>query len=545
MTLPPPVTDLPVWGRLRLHAELLRPVHLRDLFAHDPGRTTRMAAEADGWYLDYAKHRIDAEGVALLLELAAAVDVRGHLAAMAAGERVNVTEDRAVLHTALRAPRDASVVLDGHDVVPDVHAVLDAMAAFSEQVRSGGWRGHTGAPIRTVVNIGIGGSDLGPAMAVEALHAWTDPGRAHRFVSNVDGADVHQALQACDPASTLIVVSSKTFTTLETLTNAHTARAWLVDALGDAAAVARHFVAVSTNHEAVTAFGIDPANMFGFWDWVGGRYSMDSAIGLSLMLAVGAPAFRDMLAGFRSIDQHVLDAPYEQNVPVLMALLGLWYGCFLEEETLAVIPYSHQLRRFPEYLQQLDMESNGKRVDRYGRPVATHTAPVVWGTAGTNGQHAYFQLLHQGTRLVPVDLIGFVNPVVEVGGHHDLLMANCFAQAEALAFGRTEDETRLAGVVGHLVPHRTYPGNQPSSMLLADRLSPYRLGQLVAIYEHKVAAQGVLWGVNSFDQWGVELGKALAGRMAAELVADAEPDLDHDPSTNALVRRYRALRTRG
>jgi glucose-6-phosphate isomerase len=544
MTLPPPVTDLPVWGRLRLHAELLRPLHLRRLFAADPDRADRMCAEADGWYLDYAKHRIDAEGMDLLLELAAAVDVRGHLTAMMAGERINLTEDRAVLHTALRAPAGTSIVLDGHDVVPDVHAVLDAMAEFAERVRSGAWRGATGRPIRTVVNIGIGGSDLGPAMAVEALAPWTDADRSHRFVSNVDGADIAGVLRTCDPETTLVVVSSKTFTTLETLTNAHTARDWLVGALGDENAVASHFVAVSTNQEAVAAFGIDPANMFGFWDWVGGRYSMDSAIGLSLMLAVGADAFRELLAGFRSIDEHVLAAPYERNVPVLMALLGIWYACFLDEETLAVVPYSQLLRRFPEYLQQLDMESNGKRVDRYGRPIATHTAPIVWGTAGTNGQHAYFQLLHQGTRLVPVDLIGFVNPVEELGQHHDLLMANCLAQAEALAFGRTEDETRLAGVVDPLVPHRTYPGNQPSSLLLADRMSPYRLGQLVAIYEHKVAVQGFVWGLNSFDQWGVVVGKQLAGRMAAELLAAEEPELDHDASTNAAVRRYRSLRRR-
>jgi glucose-6-phosphate isomerase len=545
MTLPAPVTELPEWGRLRLHAELLRPVHLRELFATEPDRADRMVADVDGWHLDFAKHRIDAEGMTLLCDLARAVDLHGRFRSMMAGAPVNSTEERAALHTALRTPAGTVVELDGHDVVPDVHRVLDAMAAFVEQVRSRDWRGHTGRSIRTVLNIGIGGSDLGPAMAVEALRPWTVPDRQHLFVSNVDGADIHQALQACDPETTLVVVSSKTFTTLETLTNARTARAWLVDALGDEAAVARHFVAVSTNAEAVAAFGIDTANMFEFWDWVGGRYSMDSAIGLSLMLAVGPEAFGELLAGFRSVDEHVVEAPYERNVPILMALLGLWYGCFLDEESLAVVPYSHLLRRFPEYLQQLDMESNGKRVDRYGRPVPTHTAPIVWGTAGTNGQHAYFQLLHQGTRLVPVDLIGFVNPVAEIGDHHDLLMANCFAQAEALAFGRTEHETRLAGVVEPLVPHRTFPGNQPSSVLLADRLSPYRLGQLVAIYEHKVVAQGFVWGLNSFDQWGVELGKHLAGRMAAELLAEEEPPLEHDGSTNALVRRYRSLRRRG
>ena len=461
---------------------------------------------------------------------------------MFAGERINVTEDRAVLHTALRAPEGSHVLLDGHDVVPEVHEVLARMRGFADEVRSGRWLGHTGRPIRNVVNLGIGGSDLGPAMAYEALLPYSDRSRTFRFVSNVDGADIAEATRDLDPAETLFVVCSKTFTTIETLTNARTARAWLLDALGDEAAVSRHFVAVSTNAEKVAEFGIDPANMFGFWDWVGGRYSYPSAIGLSLMVAIGPDRFGELLAGFHLMDEHFRTTPFERNLPVLLGLLGIWYIDFFGAETHAVLPYSQYLERFPAYLQQLDMESNGKSVTLDGRPVRVDTGPVVWGQPGTNGQHAFYQLIHQGTRLIPSDFIGICRPAEVVGDHHDLLMANFLAQTEALAFGKTTEEVLAEGVAPDLAPHRTFPGNRPTSTILAPELSPSVLGQLTALYEHKVFTQGVVWDVNSFDQWGVELGKVLATRIAAELEAAAGDDLGHDSSTNALIRRYRRLR---
>jgi glucose-6-phosphate isomerase len=460
------------------------------------------------------------------------------------GDRINVTEGRPVLHVALRAPRDAVIEVDGHDVVPDVHAVLDRMADLAGRVRSGAWTGATGKRIRTVVNIGIGGSDLGPAMAYRALHDFADPDLAVRFVSNVDGSDIADAVEGLDAAETLFIVSSKTFTTIETLTNARSAREWLVAALGDADAVRHHFVAVSTNAEEVAAFGIDTTDMLGFWDWVGGRDSMDSAIGLSLAIAIGPERFREMLAGFRLMDEHFRTAPPERNMPVLLALLGIWNAEFLGADTHAVLPYSERLGRFPAYLQQLDMESNGKSIDLHGRPVDMATGPIVWGEPGTNGQHAFYQLIHQGTRLVPSDLIGICRPARDSGGHHDLLMANLFAQAEALAFGKTAEEVAAEGVAPPLVPHRTFPGNRPTNVLLAPELTPAVLGQLIALYEHKVFVQGTIWGINSFDQWGVELGKVLAGRIAPELTAEHAPDLHHDSSTNALIRRYRAQRGR-
>jgi len=537
------IDQTPEWQALQRHHQELKDTHLRDLFAADPGRGEALVCEAGDLYLDWSKNRVTAETVRLLVALAERAGLRERIAAMFAGERINVTEDRAVLHVALRAPEGSSILVDGHDVVPEVHAVLARMRGFAEEVRSGRWLGHTGRPIRNVVNLGIGGSDLGPAMAYEALRAWSDRSRTFRFVSNVDGADIAEATRDLDPAETLFIVCSKTFTTIETLTNARTARAWLLDALGDQAAVGRHFVAVSTNAAKVAEFGIDPANMFEFWDWVGGRYSYPSAIGLSLMVAIGPDRFDQLLAGFHAMDEHFrTTAPLERNLPVLLGLLGVWYIDFFGAETHAVLPYSQYLARFPAYLQQLDMESNGKSVTLDGSPVAAPTGPVVWGQPGTNGQHAFYQLIHQGTRLVPCDFIGVCRPAEEVGGHHDLLMANFFAQTEALAFGKSREQVEAEGVAPDLAPHRTFPGNRPTSTILTPELTPAVLGQLTALYEHKVFTQGVIWDVNSFDQWGVELGKVLATRIAAELDPAASPDLGHDSSTNSLVRRYRRLR---
>jgi glucose-6-phosphate isomerase len=549
------ITDSPEWQRLVAHHADLAGVHLRGLFADDPKRGETMTVEAGDLLLDYSKNRITAETIGLLAALAARADLPGRIAAMWRGERINTTENRPVLHIALRMPRGSHLIVDGEDVVGAVHQVLDRMALFAEQVRFGQWVGFTGRPIRNVVNIGIGGSDLGPAMAYDALRAFADPALTVRFVSNVDGTDIHQATRDLDPAETLFVVSSKTFTTLETLTNARTARAWLVGGLGgDESAVARHFVAVSTNAAKVAEFGIDTANMFGFWDWVGGRYSVDSAIGLSLMIALGPAAFREFLDGFHVIDEHFRSAPFEANLPALLGLVGLWYDDFFGAETVAILPYSHNLGRFPAYLQQLDMESNGKSVDRDGRPVPVDTGPIVWGQPGTNGQHAFYQLIHQGTRLIPADFIGFGRPDYEdrpaLWEHHDLLMANFFAQTEALAFGKTAEEVAAEGVPAELVPHKTFPGNRPTNTILAPRLTPSVLGQLIACYEHKVFTQGVIWNVNSFDQWGVELGKVLATRIAGELSGPGEPETAaagaaHDSSTDALIRRYRRLRAGG
>jgi glucose-6-phosphate isomerase len=536
--------DTAAWKELTAHRDTIVGVHLRDLFAQDPSRAESMVTEGAGLVLDWSKHRVTTETMRLLLALADEMRLRDRIDAMFRGDRINVTEDRAVLHVALRAPRGTSIVVDGRDVVPDVHAVLDKMRAFTDRVRSGEWSGATGERIRTVINIGIGGSDLGPAMAYDALRPFADPSVTCRFVSNVDGADLWQALQASDPASTLFVISSKTFTTLETLTNARSARAWLVDALGEQA-VAEHFVAVSTNAEQVAAFGIDTANMFEFWDWVGGRYSYDSAIGLSLMLAIGAGRFDEMLAGFHEMDEHFRTAPFERNLPVLLGLLGVWYRDFLGHETHAVLPYSHDLGRFPSYLQQLDMESNGKSVTLDGRRVEWPTGPIVWGQPGTNGQHAFYQLLHQGTTIVPCDFLVAARPEHPLDAHHDLLVANCFAQSEALAFGKTAEQVAAEGTGAELVPHRTFEGNRPSSTILFERLTPRTLGALVALYEHKVFTQGTIWRVNSFDQWGVELGKALATRLAGELTgAEPPPAGAHDGSTSGLVRRYRELRGR-
>ncbi len=535
------------WRALVAHHDALQDRHLRDLFAEDPGRAGRLTAEGAGLYLDYSKHRVTDETMILLTALARAARVEDRRDAMFAGERINVTEDRAVLHTALRAPIGTAIEVDGRDVVPGVHEVLDRMAGFALRVRSGEWTGFTGRPIRNVVNIGIGGSDLGPAMATEALRNYSDRSMRFRFVSNIDGADLREATIDLDPAETLFIVASKTFTTIETLTNARTARNWLLAGLGgDPGAVARHFVAVSTNEARVREFGIDPANMFGFWDWVGGRYSMASAIGLSLMVAIGPEDFRELLAGFRSMDEHFREAPLGRNLPVLIGLLGVWYGNFFGFPTHAVLPYSQELSRFPAYLQQLDMESNGKSVRTDGTRVSYDTGAIEWGTAGTNGQHAYYQLLHQGTRIVPADLIGFVNPTTEIGDHHDLLMANLFAQAEAMAFGKTREEVVADGVPAHQVEARVFEGNRPTSVILADRLTPRTLGALVALYEHKVFVQGAIWGIDSFDQWGVELGKVLATRIADELMGDVAGVVNrHDASTASLIERYRARRMRG
>jgi len=531
------------WKALAAHAAAVREMHLRGLFHDDPARGEELTLDVGDLHLDYSKNRVDRRTLELLVALAERAGVRRRTEAMFRGDRINVTEGRPVLHVALRAPRDVVIEVDGHDVVPDVHAVLDRMDDLARRVRSGEWTGVTGRRIRNVVNIGIGGSDLGPAMAYRALRDVADPRLTVRFVSNVDGTDIADAVAGLDAAETLFIVSSKTFTTIETLTNARSAREWLVGALGDADAVRHHFVAVSTNAEEVAAFGIDTTDMLGFWDWVGGRYSMDSAIGLSLAIAIGPELFRDMLAGFRLMDEHFRTAPLEANMPVVLGLLGLWNSEFLGAETHAVLPYSERLGRFPAYLQQLDMESNGKSIDLHGRPVDIGTGPIVWGEPGTNGQHAFYQLIHQGTRLVPSDLIGVCRPANEMGGHHDLLMANLFAQAEALAFGKTAEEVAAEGIAPPLVPHRTFPGNRPTNVILMPELTPRALGQLIALYEHKVFTQGVIWGINSFDQWGVELGKVLARRIAPELTAPAA-DLQHDSSTNALIRHYRAQRGR-
>ena len=542
-TSPTPLARRPAWKALESHAQALRDVHLRALFARDPGRGERLTAEAAGLFLDYAKNRVTDETLALLARLAEESGLRDRIEAMFTGERINVTENRAVLHVALRAPRGAAILVDGKNVVPDVHAVLDQMAAFAERVRGGGWTGHTGRRIRNVVNIGIGGSDLGPVMAYEALRHYSQRSLTFRFVSNVDGADLLEATRDLDPAETLFVVSSKTFTTLETMTNAESARAWLLAGLGgDARAVARHFVAVSTNAAKVAAFGIDPANMFGFWDWVGGRYSLDAAIGLSTMIAVGPERFRELLGGFRRMDEHFRSAPFERNLPALLGLLTVWNTNFLGAHSVAVLPYDNYLKRFPAYLQQLAMESNGKRVSLEGQPVGCDTSPVYWGEPGTNGQHSFYQLLHQGTRLVPCDFIAFARPLAPLGRHHDLLLANVLAQAEALAFGRTEAEVRAEGTAEALVPHRVFEGNRPSNTLLAEQLTPATLGALVALYEHSVFTQGAVWGINPFDQWGVELGKALAQAIVPELEKAEAPALTHDSSTNGLIRRCRALR---
>jgi glucose-6-phosphate isomerase len=528
---------LPEWQALERHRDALASVQLRDLFAADPARGERLAAEAAGLYLDYSKQRVTDETIELLVRLAEARGLPARVESMFRGDHINVSEDRPALHVALRMPREASLVVDGRDVVPDVHAVLDRMRGFADAVRSGGWLGQSGKRIRAVVNIGIGGSDLGPAMASEALRHYADRELVFRFVSNVDGTDFAEATHDLDPAETLFVVCSKTFTTLETMTNARTARSWLVTALGDEAAVARHFVAVSTNLDQVAGFGIDPENTFGFWDWVGGRYSMDSAIGLTTMVAIGPARFGELLAGFRAVDEHLRSAPLDRNLPVLLGLTAVWNRDFLGFETQAVLPYDQYLRRLPAYLQQLSMESNGKSVTEGGTPVGADTAAVLWGEAGTNGQHSFHQLLHQGTAIVPCDFIVFRESLNPLGEHHTLLTANALAQAEALAFGRTPDEVRADGVPEELVPHRTFPGNRPSSTLLLDRLTPFSLGALVALYEHSVFTQGVIWGVDSFDQWGVELGKTLAGRIVAELTGASETP--HDSSTRELIRRYR------
>ena len=533
------LTTLPAWRDLTNHAEQIRGVHLRELFANDPSRGTHFAVEAAGLYLDYSKNRITDETIRLLVDLAEACGLRERIEAMFRGQKINTTEDRAVLHVALRAPSSESIVLDGDDVVPHVYEVLDRMATVAEQVRDGRWRGHTGRRVRTVINIGIGGSDLGPVMAYEALKYYSARDLSFRFVSNVDGTDFAEATRDLDPAETLFIVSSKTFTTLETMTNARTARQWALDALGDEQAISRHFVAVSTNTKGVAAFGIDTSNMFEFWDWVGGRYSMDSAIGLSTMIAIGPDHFRAMLAGFHAMDEHFRTAPFERNLPVLMGLLTIWYTNFFGASTVAVLPYDQYLNRLPAYLQQLTMESNGKHVTRSGERVDYQTGPIYWGEPGTNGQHSFYQLIHQGTRLIPCDFIGFLQPLNALGLHHDLLMANVFAQTQALAFGKTAEEVRAEGTPEALVPHRVFEGNRPTNTILAERLTPETLGALVALYEHSVLTQGAIWQVDSFDQWGVELGKALATRIVPELTAVAAPVLAHDSSTNALITRYR------
>jgi glucose-6-phosphate isomerase len=537
-----PLTQTPAWQALSQHFATVREAHLRTLFHDDPTRGTRYTAEGAGIYLDYSKNRITDETLRLLLQLVHDAGLRSRVEAMFSGEKINVTEQRAVLHVALRAPRDAVIVVDGENVVPQVHEVLDRMAAFCDRVRSGAWRGFTGKRIRNVINIGIGGSDLGPSMAYDALRAYSERSMIFRFVSNVDGTDFVEATRDLDPEETLFIVSSKTFTTLETLTNANSARDWTLRALGDAAAIAKHFVAVSTNTKEVAKFGIDTENMFGFWDWVGGRYSVDSAIGLSLMVAIGPEQFREFLAGFHAVDEHFRHTPFERNLPVLLGLIGLWYDDFFGAETLAVLPYDQYLDRFSAYLQQLDMESNGKHVDLDGNRVNYQTGPIVWGTPGTNGQHAYYQLIHQGTKLIAADFIGFCQTLNPLGRHHDLLMANLFAQTEALAFGKTADEASAEGIPAFQVPHRTFEGNRPTNTILVDRLTPTTLGSLIALYEHKVFVQGTIWRINSFDQWGVELGKALALRIVPELEASDAPKLQHDSSTNALIERYRARR---
>ncbi len=534
------LTRRPAWKALAAHHRKIKKLHLRQLFADDPKRGTRLTAGAAGLFLDYSKNRVTDQTLKLLLKLAKKSGLRERIDAMFSGEKINITEDRAVLHVALRAPRDASIIVDGKNVVPAVHAVLDKMANFADRVRSGEWKGHTGKRIKNVINIGIGGSDLGPVMAYEALKHYSDRSMTFRFVSNVDGIDLVEATCDLDPAETLFIVSSKTFTTLETMTNAGSARDWSLKGLGgDVKAVARHFVAVSTNAEKVSAFGIDTANMFEFWDWVGGRYSMDSAIGLSTMLAIGPENFRAMLDGFHEMDEHFRTAPFEKNLPVLMGLLSVWYNDFFDAQTVAVLPYENYLKRFPAYLQQLTMESNGKSVTLDGKHVNYDTSAIYWGEPGTNGQHSFYQLIHQGTRLIPCDFIAFDHALTPLGRHHDILLANVFAQTEALAFGKTAEQVKAEGTPDWLVPHRVFEGNRPSNTILADRLTPKLLGTLVALYEHNVFTQGTIWSINSFDQWGVELGKALAQRIVAELEDKTEPKLKHDSSTNNLIRRYR------
>jgi glucose-6-phosphate isomerase len=534
--------DSPAWKALAAHYEEVRTLHLRQLFADDATRGERLAIEAVGLYLDYSKNRVTAETLKLLFELAKEAGVRERLEAMFRGDKINITENRAVLHVALRAPKGESIVVDGKDVVPEVHAVLDAMTTFSNRVRSGEWKGHTGKRIRNLVNIGIGGSDLGPVMAYEALKHYSQRDLTFRFVSNVDGTDFAEAVQDLHPEETLFIISSKTFTTLETMTNAHTAREWLLAGLKDEASIAKHFVAISTNADAVKKFGIDTANMFGFWDWVGGRYSMDSAIGLSTMLAIGPDGFRSMLDGFHQMDEHFRTAPFEQNLPVLLGLLAVWYNDFFGAQTAAVLPYEQYLKRFPAYLQQLTMESNGKSVTLDGTHVDADTGPIYWGEPGTNGQHSFYQLIHQGTRLIPCDFIGFGKTLNPLGRHHDILLANVFAQAEALAFGKTPEQVKAEGTPDWLVPHRVFEGNRPSNTILAEKLTPEVLGKLVALYEHSVFTQGVIWNIDSFDQWGVELGKVLAQRIVPELEDEAEPELTHDSSTNTLIKRYRKMK---
>ena len=537
-----PLSERPAWQALQAHHAVIAPRHLRELFADDPARGERLAAEAEGLYLDYSKHRITDDTVALLLQLAEESGLRERIDAMFAGEKINVSEHRSVLHVALRMPRDQQLVVEGVDVVAEVHQVLDRMSAFADEVRDGVWRGHTGKRIRNVVNIGIGGSDLGPVMAYEALRHYTKRELTFRFVSNVDSTDFVEATHDLDPAETLFIVSSKTFTTLETMTNAQSARDWCVGHLGSEDSVAKHFVAVSTNTEGVEAFGIDTDNMFGFWDWVGGRYSMDSAIGLSTMLAVGPTHFTDMLEGFHAIDEHFRTTPFPENLPVLMGLLAVWYRDFFGAQTVGVMPYDQYLKRFPAYLQQLTMESNGKHVTLTGERVQADTGAVYWGEPGTNGQHSFYQLIHQGTTLIPVDLIGFARTLNPLRDHHDLLQSNVFAQAQALAFGKTAEEVRAEGTAEEVVPHRVMEGNRPTSVLLTDVISPFRLGTLVALYEHSVFTQGTVWGIDSFDQWGVELGKKMAQAIAPQLESADEPELDHDSSTNTLIRRYRAMK---
>jgi glucose-6-phosphate isomerase len=536
------LTNRPAWKALQAHYDQIHSRHLRAMFAEDPKRGERLVVEAAGLYFDYSKHRVTDETIRLLLALADEVGLRGRIDAMFRGDKINVTEKRAVLHIALRAPRGTSIGVDGDDVVPKVHEVLDRMAEFSTRIRDGSWKGHTGKRIRNIINVGIGGSDLGPVMAYEALRHFSDRNLTMRFVSNVDGTDFAEATRDLDPAETLFIISSKTFTTLETMTNAHTARDWSLAALKDDKAVAKHFVAVSTNAAEVTKFGIDTNNMFGFWDWVGGRYSMDSAIGLSTMIAVGADNFRAMLSGFHAIDEHFRTAPFARNLPVLMGLLGVWYNDFFGAQTVAVLPYEQYLKRFPAYLQQLTMESNGKHVTLEGAPIDYQTGPIYWGEPGTNGQHSFYQLIHQGTKLMPCDFIGFCRALNPLGRHHDLLLSNIFAQAEALAFGKTPEQVKAEGTPDWLVPARVFEGNRPSTVILADELTPEVLGKLVALYEHSVFTQGAIWNIDSFDQWGVELGKVLAQKIIPELESAKEPALAHDSSTNALIRRYRARR---
>jgi glucose-6-phosphate isomerase len=535
-----PLSERAAWKALQVHFQQIGSKHLRDFFAEDPARSERFTAEADGIFLDFSKNRISNETLKLLLQLAEESGLVERREAMFRGQKINITENRAVLHVALRAPKGESIVLDGEDVVPAVHAVLDKMSAFADRVRSGEWKGHTGKRIRNVINIGIGGSDLGPVMAYEALKHYSQRDLVFRFVSNVDGTDFAEAVQDLKAEETLFLVASKTFTTLETMTNAHTARDWSLAGLGgDEKAVAKHFVAISTNAKEVAKFGIDTENMFGFWDWVGGRYSMDSAIGLSTMIAIGQDNFRAMLAGFHAMDVHFRTTPLEKNLPVLLGLLTVWYTDFFDAQTMAVLPYEQYLKRFPAYLQQLTMESNGKHVTLAGTRVATQTGPIYWGEPGTNGQHSFYQLIHQGTRLIPCDFIGFYKTLNPLGHHHDTLMANVFAQAEALAFGKTAEQVKAEGTPDWLVPHRVFEGNRPSNTILADKLTPQVLGQLVALYEHAVFTQGTIWSIDSFDQWGVELGKVLAQKIIGELESASEPQMAHDTSTSSLIRRYR------